>query len=66
MIQEIAPKKLHIDVEARRVVYLIETKTEKDTNALETVRTLFAGKPKDFITAVDRGYDETPRQIEIF
>jgi carbohydrate diacid regulator len=46
-------KKLHIDVEARRVVYLIETKTEKDTNALETVRTLFAGKPKDFITAVD-------------
>ena len=46
-------KKLHVDVEARRVVYLIETKTEKDTNALETVRTLFANKPKDFITAVD-------------
>ena len=46
-------KKLHIEVEARRVVYIIETKTEKDTNALETVRTLFAGKPKDFITAVD-------------
>ena len=46
-------KKLHIDAEARRVVYLIETKNEKDTNALETVRTLFAGKPHDFITAVD-------------
>ncbi len=46
-------KKLHIETEARRVVYLIETKTEKDTNALETVRSLFAGKPKDFITAVD-------------
>ncbi len=46
-------KKLHIETEARRVVYLIETKIEKDTNALETVRTLFAGKPKDFITAVD-------------
>ena len=46
-------KKLHIDVEARRVVYLIETKSEKDSNALETVRSLFAGKTKDFITAVD-------------
>jgi len=46
-------KKLHIDVEAKRVVYLVETKTEKDNIALETVRTLFAGKPKDFITAVD-------------
>ncbi len=47
-------KKLHIDTEARRVVFLIETKTEKDTSALETVRTLFAGtKSKDFITAVD-------------
>ncbi len=46
-------KKLHIDTDARRVVYLIETKNEKDTNALETVRTLFAGKTRDFITAVD-------------
>lgn len=46
-------KKLHIDTEARRVVYIIETKNEKDVNALETVRSLFAGKTKDFITAVD-------------
>ncbi len=46
-------KKLHIETDAKRVVYLIETKNEKDTNALETVRTLFAGKPRDFITAVD-------------
>jgi carbohydrate diacid regulator len=46
-------KKLHIDTEVRRVVFLIETKNEKDVNALETVRSLFAGKTKDFITAVD-------------
>ncbi len=46
-------KKLHIETDTRRVVYLIETKNEKDTNALETVRSLFAGKPHDFITAVD-------------
>ncbi len=46
-------KKLHIEAEARRVVYLIETHQDKDTVALETVRSLFAGKPHDFITAVD-------------
>jgi carbohydrate diacid regulator len=46
-------KKLHIETEARRVVYIIETKNEKDANALETVRSLFSGKTKDFITAVD-------------
>lgn len=46
-------KKLHIETDARRIVFIIETKNEKDTNALETVRTLFSSKTKDFITAVD-------------
>ena len=46
-------KKLHIDTDVRRVVFIIETKNEKDTNALETVRSLFSTKTKDFITAVD-------------
>ena len=46
-------KKLHIETAARRVVYVIETKNEKDTNALETVRSLFSGRVRDFITAVD-------------
>ena len=46
-------KKLHIDIEAKRVVYLIETKQEQDSSALELVRTLFAGSSRDFITAID-------------
>ena len=46
-------KKLHIDTDVKRIVFIIETKNEKDTNALETVRTLFSTKTKDFITAVD-------------
>ena len=46
-------KKLHIETNVKRVVFLIETKHEKDVNALETVRSLFAAKTKDFITAVD-------------
>ncbi len=46
-------KKLHIDTEVRRIVYLIETKYEKDNTAMEIVKTLFATRTKDFITAVD-------------
>ena len=46
-------KKLHIETDVRRLVFIVETKHEKDNNALETLRTLFASKAKDFITAVD-------------
>ena len=46
-------KKLHIETDVRRVVYIVETSHEKDNNALETLRTLFSAKGKDFITAVD-------------
>lgn len=46
-------KKLHIDTEVRRVIFIIETKHEKDSNALDNVRTLLGNKSKDFVTAVD-------------
>ena len=46
-------KKLHIAAEARRVVFVIETPKEKDSNALDVIKSLFAGQTKDFITAVD-------------
>ena len=46
-------KKLHIEIEARRVVFLVETNREKDGNELEKIRGLFGGKSKDFVTAVD-------------
>lgn len=46
-------KKLHIDTNIKRIVFLIETKNEKDMNALETVKGLFASKTRDFITQVD-------------
>lgn len=46
-------RKLHIDTEVRRIVYLIETKYEKDSAALEIVKNLFGHKTRDFITAVD-------------
>ncbi len=46
-------KKLRIDTAARRLVYMIETKNEKDTGAMETVKTIFASHPKDFVTEVE-------------
>lgn len=46
-------KKLHIETEMRRVVFIVETNREKDGNELEKVRGLFGGKSKDLVTAVD-------------
>ncbi len=46
-------KKLHIETNVKRIVFIIETQHEKDANALETVRSLFSTKTKDFVTAVD-------------
>ncbi|MCD8347229.1 MAG: helix-turn-helix domain-containing protein [Lachnospiraceae bacterium] len=46
-------KKLHIDTEVRRVVFIVEINHEKESGAVENIRTLFNGRPGDFITAVD-------------
>lgn len=46
-------KKLHIDTEVRRVIFIIETKREKDSSALDNVRGLLGSKSRDFVTAVD-------------
>ena len=46
-------KKLHVDINARRVVMIVETGEHKDGDAIDRVRSLFSGKTKDFVTAVD-------------
>lgn len=46
-------KKLHIEIDARRVVFILETDQEKDQSSMENVKSVFHGKPGDFITAVD-------------
>ena len=46
-------KKLHIPVEAKRVVLLIETRNEKDQDAIEILKNLFVSRTNDFITAID-------------
>lgn len=48
-------KKLHIENSVPRLVYLIESNNDKDTNTsvMDVVRGIFPAKTKDFITAVD-------------
>lgn len=46
-------KKLRIEADVRRVVFMIETKHEKDSSAMEIVKSMFAAKSKDYITAID-------------
>jgi len=46
-------KKLHIDIEQKRVVFIVETNHDREDNELERIRGLFTGKTKDFVTAVD-------------
>ena len=46
-------KKLHIDAQKRRLVYIIETGNDKDSSAMEILKGLFSGNNRDFITAVD-------------
>ena len=71
-------KKLHIETDVRRAVYIIETSREKDGNELERVRSLFGGKSKEFVTAVDEkniivvkelaeneGYDDLNKTAEV-
>jgi carbohydrate diacid regulator len=46
-------KKLHIEIDVSRAVFIVETNREKEGNELEKVRSIFHGKTHDFVTAVD-------------
>lgn len=46
-------KKLHIEVMGSRVVYIVETRAEKDNTAAEFLKGMFSSQSGDFITAID-------------
>ena len=46
-------KKLHIEVMGPRVVYIVETRAEKDNTAAEFLKGMFSAQSGDFITAID-------------
>ncbi len=57
-------KKLHIEADVRRAVYIIETNREKDGNELERVRSLFGGKSRKEL-AENEGYDDLAKTAEV-
>ena len=46
-------KKLNVEIEKRRVIFVIEPKSERDNIVLETMKGLYATGTKDFVTSVD-------------
>lgn len=66
-------RKLHMERAAKRVVFLIETKKQKDTAAVKWMRTLYADSSKDLITTMNDHKivlikelcsNETPEEID--
>lgn len=45
--------KLHIEVEKRRLVYLVETKTDKEGTAAELLKSMFVPQAGDYIVSID-------------
>lgn len=46
-------KKLHLEVESKRIVYLVETKVESEGIVKEMLRSLFSQQNGDFVVSVD-------------
>lgn len=46
-------KKLHIEVKVPRLVYLVETKPEKESMVMELMKGMFSTQAGDYVTAVD-------------
>lgn len=57
-------KKLHIDTEVKRVIFIVEMPTSKEANLLEQVRGILSNKIKDFVTAVDEKNVIIVREVE--
>ncbi len=57
-------KKLHIDGQARRVVYLVETVREKEVADVDRLRSFLGTSSRDFITAVDENSVVVVKELE--
>lgn len=57
-------KKLHIEVECPRIVFVVETEGTREPRSLESLRTALLGKKSDFVTAVDEKSIIIVRELE--
>ena len=49
-------KKMGVDIEAKRIVFVVEPKKQGDTIAFEAMKSLYATGTKDYVTSVDEGH----------
>ena len=57
-------KKLHLEVSACRAVFLIEVKSEKDSQVTELLKSMFSNQAGDYITTVDESSVILIKQLE--
>ncbi len=58
-------KKLHIETTVPRAVYLIETKTERDSMITEILKGMFSPQSGDYVTAVDESNIILIKSLEV-
>lgn len=49
-------KKINVDIEAKRMVFVVEPKRQSDSLVLETMKSLYSTGARDYITSVDDGH----------
>lgn len=57
-------KKLHVEINVPRVVFILETNPDKDRGTIEYVRNLLGNKVGDFVTAVDENSVIVVKELE--
>ena len=49
-------KKINVDIEAKRMVFVVEPKKQSDSLVLETMKSLYSTGARDYVTSVDEGH----------
>ena len=57
-------KKINVDIEAKRMVFVVEPKKQGDSLVLETMKSLYSTGMKDYVTSVDEGHIILIKELE--
>lgn len=49
-------KKINVDIEAKRMVFVVEPKKQSDSLVLEIMKSLYSTGARDYVTSVDEGH----------
>lgn len=57
-------KKINVDIEMKRMVFVVEPKKQGDSLVLETMKSLYSTGSKDYVTSVDEGHVILIKELE--